>query len=91
MHSEGQIALPEDVWRHLGLRTSDRVAIVICDDGTVELCRPRFTLESVMGSIPALPNQSEDFEREIEEAMEEHIAEKMKRWKDQDSGILNDD
>jgi hypothetical protein len=36
----------------------------------------KFTLESVLGSIPALPNTSPDFEREIEIATEEAMVRK---------------
>lgn len=68
--SKGQVTIPADVRRHLGVGTSDKVTFVISDEGRVELRPVRYTLESVLGSIPALGNESVDFEREIEEAME---------------------
>lgn len=81
--SKGQITLPADVRRRLGLSTSDKVLIVLDDDGKVELRCPRFTLESVFGSVRSLPNESEDFEREIEEAMEERAAELVRRLREE--------
>jgi len=81
--SKGQITLPADVRRRLGLSASDKVLIVLDDDGKVELQRPRFTLESIRESLPSLPNQSDDFEREIEEAMEERAAELVRRLREE--------
>lgn len=80
--SKGQITLPADVRRHLGLEPADKVSVVVTEDGRVELRRPIYTLASLRGSLPALPNQSEDFEREIEEAMEERAAEVVRRLKE---------
>jgi AbrB family looped-hinge helix DNA binding protein len=66
--SKGQVTIPAEIRRNLQLGPKDKVAFVITDEGTIELRRPRFTLESVFGSIPALPNESPDLEREIDEA-----------------------
>lgn len=68
--SKGQVTIPADVRRHLGVGTSDKVTFVISDDGRVELRPVRYTLAAVLGSIPALGNESVDFDREIEAAME---------------------
>jgi AbrB family looped-hinge helix DNA binding protein len=65
--SKGQVTIPAEIRRNLQLGPKDKVAFVITDEGTIELRRPRFTLESVFGSIPALPNESPDLEREIDE------------------------
>lgn len=77
--SKGQVTLPIDVRRKLGVGTADKVAFVLTDDGTIELRPVRFTLESVIGSLPALPNESIDLEREVAEAVEEQAAERMRR------------
>ncbi len=69
--SKGQVTIPIEVRRHLGVNASDKVAFVVTDEGDVELRPARYTLESVLGSIPALPNESADLDREIAEAMEE--------------------
>lgn len=77
--SKGQVTIPADVRRHLGVGTADKVAFVFADEGKVELRPARFTLESVLGSIEAWPNESVDLEREIEEAMEEEANRVMRR------------
>ncbi len=69
--SKGQVTIPVDVRRRLGVDTADKVAFVLTDEGKVELRPARCTLESVLGSIPALPNESIDLDREIDEAPEE--------------------
>ncbi len=75
----GRVTIPIEVRRFLGLKTGDKVSFVLTDDDTVEPRLPRFTLESVFGSIEALPNESPDLDREIEEATEEAMARKMQR------------
>ncbi len=77
--SKGQVTIPVDVRRHLGVSAPDKIAFVIGDEGKVELRPVRFTLESVLGSIEALPNESIDLDREIEEAKEEAAAKRMAR------------
>lgn len=63
--SKGQVTIPVSVRRRLGVQPADAVAFVVTDEGTVEVRAARFTLESVLGSIPALPNESVDLDREI--------------------------
>lgn len=65
-----------DVRRQLGASTADKAAFVLTDEGTVGLRLAGFTRESVLGSIPALPNESVDLDREIAEA-----AERMRRMR----------
>lgn len=77
--SKGQVTVPADVRRQLGVETGDQITFVTTDEGKVEVRPVRFTLESVFGSVEALPNESLDLEREIEEATEEAIARKMQR------------
>lgn len=77
--SKGQATIPVEVRRRLGVSASDKVAFVLTDEGTVELRPARFTLESVLGSITALPNESVDLDREIAEARETAIADRMRR------------
>lgn len=75
--SKGQVTIPADVRRQLGVDAADKISFVLTDEGKVELRPTRFTLDSVLGSIDALPNESVDLDREIEEAVEEGIARKM--------------
>jgi antitoxin PrlF len=79
--SKNQITLPAEVRRRLGIGPSDKVAFVFGEEGRVELRTPRFDLESVLGSIPALPGESLDLDAEIAAATEEEINRKVERWK----------
>ncbi len=77
--SKGQVTIPADIRRQLGVGSADKVTFVMTDAGTVELRPARFTLEAVLGSLPGLPNESVALEREIEEAREEAAAERKHR------------
>jgi len=77
--SKGQVTIPVEVRRRLGVGASDRVAFVVTKEGNVELRPERFTLESILGWLPALPNESIDLDREIAEATAEAAAERMRR------------
>lgn len=68
--SGGQVTIPPAIRRRRGVRAADKIAFVVTDRGTVELHAVRFTLESVLGSIPALSDESADLDREIAEAIE---------------------
>lgn len=69
--SKGQVTIPAHVRRRLGVDAADKIAFVVTDEGNVEIRAVRFTLESVLGSVPALPDESADLDREIDEAMTE--------------------
>jgi antitoxin PrlF len=66
---KGQVTIPAEVRRRLGVGTPDKVAFVLEDEG-VRLKPATVTLASLYGSVPALPNESADLEREIDEAMQ---------------------
>lgn len=68
--SQGQVTIPVEVRRHLGLAPRDKVTFRVEADG-VRLLPAHYTLESACGAVPALPGVSADFDREIEEAMED--------------------
>ena len=76
--SQGQVTIPAEVRRTLGLAKREKVNFVIEGD-RVELSRARFTLESVFGSVDPLPDQSPDFDREIDEAMQDHADEVVRK------------
>lgn len=76
--SKGQVTIPADIRRRLGVGIAEKIAFVLTDEGRVELRPARFTLESVLGSIPALPNESIDLDREIDEAREEAAEERVR-------------
>ncbi len=68
---KGQVTIPVEVRNRLGLGCGQKAVFQIEDD-EVRLRPERFTLESVFGSVPALSGrESDDFEDQIEEAMEE--------------------
>jgi AbrB family looped-hinge helix DNA binding protein len=71
--SKNQVTLPADVRRRLGIGASDRVAFILDDNGGVELRPVQQDIKSFFGFLKPLPNQSLDFEREIEEATAEEI------------------
>lgn len=78
----GQVTIPAHVRRHLGVDAPDKIAFVLGEDGTVVVKPVTMTSARLQGIVPALPNPSEDFEKEIEEAMEENadrIMAKMRR------------
>lgn len=77
--SKGQITIPAEVRRHLGVGASDKISVVITDEGRVELQPVRYTLEDVIASISPLPNESLDLEREIAEAMEDEAIRRARR------------
>ncbi len=70
----GQVTIPAEVRRHLGLTKQEMVTFVI-DDSGVRLVPTGYTLETVFGSIESIAGTSDDFDRGIEEAMEEHADE----------------
>jgi AbrB family looped-hinge helix DNA binding protein len=55
----GQVTVPAEVRRLLGLKPRDKVAFMI-DDGVVQLRPAAFTLETVFASVPPT-TRTEDF------------------------------
>lgn len=78
MTSQGQVTIPVEVRRRLGLTKQETVTFVIDNTGG-RLVPSAFTLESVFGSIEPMAGTSEDFDREIEEAMEDHADQVVNR------------
>lgn len=73
----GQVTLPREVQRLLGVKPRDRVAFEI-DSNQVRLVPAQYTLESVGASVePA--TATEDFERIIREAKEERAERRAHR------------
>jgi AbrB family looped-hinge helix DNA binding protein len=77
----GQITLPVEVQRLLGVRPKDKVAFEI-DDGQVRLVPARYTLESAMGSVGP-PTATEDFKRISREVREEQAERATAKLQDQ--------
>jgi AbrB family looped-hinge helix DNA binding protein len=50
--SKGQVTIPAEIRRYLGLKQGDKLSFVIGDSGTVELQLPRYpTVASVAGKV----------------------------------------
>jgi antitoxin PrlF len=82
--SQGQVTIPAEVRRHLGLENGSRISFVIDEHG-VRIEPVRFTLESVFGSIPGIPGMSEDFDEEIEQAWSDEIERNVRSWNEDDA------
>lgn len=76
--AKGQVTIPAEIRKVLGIATPGRVEFVLRDDGVVELRAPAFTLDDVFGSVPPLPGESPDLVREIREAVETAYLERHK-------------
>jgi antitoxin PrlF len=68
--SDGQLTVPREVRERLRLKANDKVAFTV-DEESVRIESADSDLESLIGSLPALPGASADFEREIEMATED--------------------
>ncbi|MGI8551601.1 MAG: AbrB/MazE/SpoVT family DNA-binding domain-containing protein [Dehalococcoidia bacterium] len=73
----GQITIPAEVLRLLGLEPQDTVTFVV-EDGRMHLLPPEYTLESAYGSVVP-KHRPEDFDAMIDEAMEEHAEEVVRK------------
>lgn len=53
--SKGQVTIPAEVRKHLGVKTRDKVVFVIESEGTVRLRAPRYTsIASLRGAAGSL-------------------------------------
>jgi antitoxin PrlF len=52
---KGQVTIPSEIRRHLGVRTHDKIAFVLQDDGAVRLAVPHYpTIASLAGAAGSL-------------------------------------
>lgn len=79
MTSKGQITVPSEVRRTLGLDTGSPVAFHIADDGTITLRSPVKELEAVLGTLPPLSVSVEEAIRIAREEMEQDAVERHLR------------
>ena len=82
--SKGQLTLPVEVRRRLGIDPGDRVTIVVDEAAErAELRRVEYDVESVRGLFPALSDvETGDFDDLIEEAMSDHADEFVRRMRE---------
>lgn len=81
--SRGQVTIPAVVRRHLGVKTPDKVAFVIGENGTVVVRPVESTARKLSGIVPPFSDEDPgDFDALIAEAMEDEadrIVAKMRR------------
>jgi antitoxin PrlF len=76
----GQVTIPAEVRKLLGLMKRDKVSFVV-EDGTVTVRRPRFTIETAFMSIPGRNPPIEDIDQAIREAKEEKARETIEKMR----------
>ena len=77
----GQVTLPVEVRRWLGVKPTDKVEFTIEDD-QVTVKPVAFTLKDVYGSVKPL-SQPMDFDAAIRDAKEERAERQMRRLREQ--------
>lgn len=75
----GQVTIPAEVRRALGLKKRDKVIFAI-DDGTIVLKKPRFTIETAYASVKPLdpPVDWKEVERAAKDEVVERYLQKMR-------------
>lgn len=73
--SEGDLLIPDEAKALLRLEGIKAVAIIVDTHG-IHFVPLKMTLEDVRGSVPGIEGVSEDFDVEIEQAIEDAILEK---------------
>ncbi len=54
--SKGQVTIPAEVRRHLGIKTHDKITFITDDEGEVRLSTPRYAdIASLRGAAGSLP------------------------------------
>jgi antitoxin PrlF len=77
--SKGQVTIPVEVRRHLGVSTNDKVAFVLDDDGGVRLAVPHYaTVASLRGAAGSLARPV-PWPEMRDAAREERLAAKFSR------------
>lgn len=76
---EGTIQLPDELFAALGGEKLKRLIFLIGENATVRVIPLTMSLDDIEGSVPALDREtSEDFDVEIEEAIEHALLEKYR-------------
>ncbi len=77
--SKGQVTIPAEVRRHLGVHTHDKITFVIETEGTVRLVAPRYAdVASLRGAAGTLKKPL-PFEEMRDIAYEERLKAKYER------------
>jgi AbrB family looped-hinge helix DNA binding protein len=78
--SKGQVTIPAEVRKHLGLNKREKIAFVIDEEGDVHLKAPHYpTVASLRGAAGSLrhPMSWEDIERVVDEERAEEGHRKL--------------
>ena len=77
---KGQVTVPAEIRRALGLKRGDKVAFIL-DDGRVRFERARSVVERTAGAFKSNepPLSAEELRRVAEEAWAEDVIERMNR------------
>ncbi len=76
----GEVTIPAQVRRRLGVGPGDAVVFMIDDDGAVGLTAPGFTLEDAFGSVrPAGTVVDDDFKSATREAKQEKAERTLRK------------
>ena len=71
--SKGQVTIPAEVRRYLGLKTKDKIVFLIQDEGTVRLSTPRYPdIASLRGAAGSL-QEPRSWQEMREIAREDHV------------------
>ncbi len=74
----GQVTIPAEVRRALGLKKRDKVNFVI-DGEQILLRRPRFTIATAAGSVKPIHRDIDEMIREAKDERADRLIEKMRR------------
>ena len=77
VNDDGTLSIPSELMQELGVDRSERVLVLI-EDGRLRVIPGLMTLQKIQGSIPALPNSSDDLDDEIEEAISDALRDKYR-------------
>jgi antitoxin PrlF len=79
--SKGQVTIPAEVRKHLGLNKREKIAFVIDEEGYIHLKTPHYpTMASLRGAAGSLPHPIswEDSEQVVEEERTEEGHRKLR-------------
>lgn len=80
--SKGQVTIPVEIRKHLGVSPSDKVELVIDRNGIVRVQRVKCTIDNLRGILPPLPGATPDLTNEIAGATADAIERRLSRWQD---------
>ena len=74
----GQVTIPVEVRKALGIEAKGKVSFII-EDGSVVLRRPKYTIATAAGSIKPINRDIDEMIREAKEDRADRLIEKMRK------------